>query len=363
MNAIRNILNFSHTYELPIARGYVRHWKMTEAVREILQNAIDSESPFEYELRDDNLLVHSRNSHLTPETLLLGKTSKADDKDAIGSFGEGYKIALLVLAREGYKVEVLNRDRVWKPFFQFSNQFKSEVLCISDAPAAFQNEGVTFVVGGLSPDDIRAIRDSCLFMQENIGRVTQTPFGTILRERPGKLYVGGLFVCKTELMFGYDVKPEYLKLERDRQTVSSFDLQWLTKDMWMSTERFDEIANLMKADTPDLKYSEYNAPALVKEACYKLFRAENPGAVVAKDQKELEALVQKGMTKVVVVSSPSYASAIRGAPEYAKNAPPPVSSPQQILHEWFKDHRDELRRSAIVSFKDILKLAGDWRQK
>lgn len=55
-----SILSSKRTYELPIAREYVRHWSMPEAVREIIQNALDSDSPFEYEFKDHKLYVYSR---------------------------------------------------------------------------------------------------------------------------------------------------------------------------------------------------------------------------------------------------------------------------------------------------------------
>jgi len=362
MNAIRNILNFSNTYELPIARTYVRHWGMQEAVREIIQNALDSESPFEYEFEGSELRIHSRNSHLAPETLLLGKTSKADDKDSIGSFGEGYKIALLVLAREGYDVDVLNGDRIWRPCFRYSNTFKTDVLCIEDSPAPRRNEGLSFIIGNLTPEEIAGIKNSCLYMQDNVGPIIETAFGKILRDRRGKLYVGSLFICNTQLMFGYDVKPEFLTLERDRQTVSTFDLQMLTKDMWFDSERWEEIATLMEAETPDLSYAEYGAPQMVKEACYRLFRRKHPEGIIVKDQKELEAYVEKGMTNTVYCGSP-YGSIVRSHADYVAKAPAVATSPESLLRQWFSAHRGEMRKDAIVTFKLILQQASGWRFK
>jgi hypothetical protein len=216
-------------------------------------------------------------------------------------------------------------------------------------------------VGGLTPSDEAAIRDVCLYMQDNIGAFHQTSMGRILRERPGRLYVGGLAICETKLQFGYDIKPEHLSLERDRQTVSSFDLQFATKEMWFETERWDEIADLIDKESPDLEYAEYSCPDMVKEACYRAFRAKHPGAVVAKNQEELDSLVRRGMTEVVVHRA--YAPIIAQAKSYKSEVIIPVTPPAEILRKFLSDHRKAMRGSAIEAFKDVIAKSEGWKLK
>lgn len=359
MNAITGVLFNSRTYELPITRDYVRHWGMAEAIREIIQNAIDSDSPFEYEIAGGVLVVRSRFARLEKKTLLLGATTKADAKDKIGSFGEGYKIALLVLAREGYSVQVLNGDRLWTPSFVHSRQFDAEVLCIEDTTGPRKIEGLEFHVGGLSPSDIDQVKASCLFMQDHIGALVSTGYGNILLEQKGMLYVGGLFICKTGLRYGYDIKPEFLSLERDRQTVSSWDLRNLTRDMWYETERFDEIAAMIDEGVEDLAYAEYSAPPMVKEACYRYFVKKHPGAVIAKSQDELKQLVKSGMTEVIYHER--LAPMVQSSRSYAGMAPRPVASPADVLTKWLADNRGEMRTKSIVAFRELIEQAKNWK--
>lgn len=358
---INSILSNAKTYELPIARSYVRHWGMVEAVRELIQNSIDSDSPFEYQFNDDTLSIRSRFASLPVSTLLLGATSKADNKEKIGSFGEGYKIALLVLTRLEYDVRVLNGDRVWKPVFKHSRQFDAEVLCIEDSTSQYKTEGIAFEVSGLSPADIAQIRESCLQMQDSIGEIVTTGYGDILLDRPGRLYVGGLFVCETKLQYGYNVKPEYLRLERDRQTVSSFDLQWLTKNMWFESERYNQIAELIDQEAPDLEYAEHGTPELVKEACYRAFRQKYPGAVVAKDQAELDSLVKRGMTNVVVHST--FSPIVSSYSGYKSEVVVPSMLPADVMQQWLAKHRKAMRTESIVAFKELIAASRDWRLK
>lgn len=353
---------FRKSYELPISKDYVRHWGMAEAVRELLQNAIDSDSPFEWEWRADSLIIRSKNSRLLASTLLLGNTSKAESGDKIGSFGEGYKIALLVLTRLGYPVKVHNGDRLWTPCFRMSRQFEAEVLCILDDPAEVRRQGLEVEIGGLSPADMAQIADSCLHMQATVGEVHTTRYGRILRERPGRLYVGGLFVCETDLKFGYDAKPEHLTLERDRQTVSNFDLQWLTKEMWFETERWEEIAQMIGDGVKDLEHAQYSSPEIVKDACYRAFRAKHPGAVIAKDQEELDKLVRNGMTNVIVHRE--WAPLVSQTAHYRTEVVIPVTPPVDVLRQWLAANRKKMLGASIEAFKkDLIAQADGWRLK
>lgn len=357
------------TYELSLVKDYVSHWGVKEAVRELIQNALDSASPFVYEwLRAEGepitLRLNSEFSSLSPQTLLLGATSKAEDKDAIGSFGEGYKIALLVLTRMGYEVGILNGDKLWKPRFRFNRNFGCEVLVIDETQLPNKvNNGLTFQVEGLTDDDQVAITASCIRMQDHIGAIKQTVYGDILLERPGELYVGGLFICETELEFGYNVKPEHIRLERDRRTVDGWDLKILTRDMWFETRDYDRIADLVGQECPDLAYVKYGAPDIVREACYQHFRRAHPGAVIAETQAQLEQLVKEKFT--VYVGGPAYYSAVSSAPSYrAENHNlHRVKQPLQTLEDWLRANRKAMRGSAIESFKkELLETeAPKWR--
>lgn len=360
---------FSKTYELSLTRTYVSRWGMVQAVRELIQNALDSESPFAYQFaREDDeghesfaLSLTSEFTTLQPQTLLLGATSKADSKDSIGSFGEGYKIALLVLTRLGYDVEMRNGALLWRPRFRHSKQFGEELLVIDEAPLPDKkNKGLTFVVHGLSEADVAEIRASCLQMQEAIGEMKTTEYGDILLERPHKLYIGGLFVCETELAYGYNVKPEHLRLERDRQTVDGFDLKNMTKQMWFATAEWDRIARMIEEKVPDVEYAEYSSPPLVKEACYRLFREQHPGAVVAKDQAELKALVAQGMQRVVVVSSSTYSN-VRYSASYQAQPTVRVSSPHEQLEMWFATSKYHMHDRVRSSFRKLLEASKNWR--
>ena len=348
-------------FDLPLARDYVRHWGLTEAIREIVQNAIDSDSPFEYAFMGDCLSITSRYTTLDAKTLILGSTSKADDKDKIGSFGEGYKLALLVLLRLGYNVQVLNGDKLWTPSFVHSELYDSEILRITETPVG-GNQGLSFLVQGIGNEDANRIRNTCLFMQPPMTDVIGTKYGHILPSRPGFLYVGGLMVTTTDLAYGYDILPQHIKLERDRQTVADWDLMWLIKNMWLDTQRWADVADMMERQVADVKSIQYDCPEILKEVCYRKFKEANPGAIAVGSQKELEAVVAKGMVKTVIIGG-SYHAAVTSyqAHRDTYTTHMRVQTPAEILAEWLEKNQREMRLPVRIAFKQLLALASKWK--
>lgn len=364
----------SKSYELPLNRNYVRHWGMPQAIRELLQNALDSESPFVYGFTNDetavspategwSLKLTSEFATLEPRTLLLGTTSKASEPTTIGSFGEGYKIALLVLAREGYQVDMLNGDVKWTPAFKHSRTFGDEVLVIEETPLPHKNKGLTVIVRGLDENAVHTIRDSCLKMQLEVGEVHDTRFGRVLVNRPGKLYVGSLYVCDTGFRYGYDIKPEHLKLERDRQTVSDWDLGMLALEMLLEAKSYAEVAKMILDNVPDVRYAEWNMPQLLKEEVYRQWRENFPGKTVARDHQELKALVAQGFKQTVVVTGSVY-GAITSNPDYKASIPKiQHGEPVEMLREWFAKHSGCLTHEATKDWAAILMQAKFWEWK
>lgn len=311
--------NLIRTIELPLSPDYVRSWGVSQAIRELIQNAIDSEAEFQYAFEGDTFIVGSPGVVLHPRTLILGTTSKADDDDKIGSFGEGYKIAMVVLLREGKEVRVTNGDVDWVPEFRYSHTYGADILCVNEFERECPARSLEFRVSGLSHTDTTAIHESCLAMQPPMVDAITVPMGRILPSRAGKLYVGGLFVCDTDLDYGYDIKPCHIKLERDRMTVDSWDLMSNVRDMWFSTKDWDTVASMMERGVEDLRHAEYTSPELLKEACYNLFIKTNGNkALSATSQKEVNELVAKGMTKVVVTNR-VFHSAVTSHPKYKED--------------------------------------------
>jgi len=160
--------------------------------------------------------------------------------------------------------------------------------------------------------------------------------GDILLDRPGELYVGSLLISdKHNLKFGYNVKPEFISLERDRQTVSDWDLRCLTRDMWYESKRHDEVAQMIYDDVPDLYYARYSSPELIKAALMELFDKRHPGALLAESPSELKRMIEKGMVNTVYVGSTTHGVIGDYAPMVSRrNESIRVQTPTEFLTSW-----------------------------
>ena len=351
------------TYPLSLSRSYVEHWGMPESVREFIQNALDSESPFEYAFEGDALTITSRYASLSPRTLLLGATSKAGNADAIGSFGEGYKLGLLVLTRLGFSVVIHNGAKLWTPAFELNDDFGEEMLVVKETEAPFDNQSVEFKVSGLTFEHQEQIRSMCLFMQPAMDDVIGTELGSILPSRPGQLYVGGLFVCKTDMAYGYDMLPSVLRLERDRQTVASYEFELGCARTWLATGQWELIARLMEKGIKDVEDVRFvGIPDPLKDACAKRYIKRYGDAVPVSSQKEAEDRNAAGARRTAYVGA-SYGAAITSSRVYKESgfAAEPIPSPRERLEQWFEDNKRYMPRIPKVKFKQLHEQAARWK--
>lgn len=119
----------SECYELSLTPNYVSDWTFNDALRELIQNGIDQETirpdnkfSIDYDEGKEVIRLVNKNAKLKISTLLLGKSNKSNDEDTVGQFGEGYKIAALVLNRLGKTFTIYNNEKkeIWTSRFKNS---------------------------------------------------------------------------------------------------------------------------------------------------------------------------------------------------------------------------------------------------
>ena len=216
-----------------ISVNYVRDWTVENAVRELLQNAIDA-APFEV----GTGWIHS-SKQLELDALLMGESTKTADQ--LGKFGEGLKLAMLVLIRNGYTVQISSGHHVITPVLQESFNGKTTMQYRIDHADEY-HEGCTILT------DLDADWYQYLLPEPAHVRHLDEP----------KLYIGGLFICDLKgFKFGYNLAPNTVPLGRDRNVVSEFDLAWETSNYWAKNQHnnYTMLAKLLLSpDYKDLTY-------------------------------------------------------------------------------------------------------------
>lgn len=307
------------TYPLSISPDYCADWDHYDAIREILQNALDSEGGTSIKFDGDSLIIMNEGVKLSPSTLLLGVSSKSDEDNSVGGFGEGYKIACLILKREGYGVEIHNSDLLWEPVWEESSLYDTRVLTIHEKPLERDTGALTFIINGLTQEDIEVLKERCLYLRESLGEVLVTDHGRILLEEEGRLYVGGLFVSKTGMKYSYDFHPSILKLNRDRKCVCDWDLGEATANIWLRTNKPETIAEMLFEDIKDVEKFEHSwlvSCEDVRTEAAKIWKREYKAKPLASDSDEQDIMCKEGYNEVKVTGKKAFTSVVKSSTIY-----------------------------------------------
>lgn len=352
--------------ELTLAPNYVPTWTLVDAVRELFQNALDqqkqnseNEASWNYDDVTCVLTISNATSKLTAASLLLGQTTKADDKSTIGQFGEGYKIATLVLLREGKNVVFYNYGarEIWRPRFVKSRRFGSDILTFFIEKKAVWEKvpsaDLVIAIEGISADEYYGqIVPSNLHLRSDFEIVEETEYGDVLN-LAGKVFVNGLYVCDYEpYTYGYNFKPEYIRLDRDRKMVSDFDLRWMASKMWSGSNNTDKVLEMISESKADVAFLEdVSYSKKWRDLAAEKFKdVYGPEAIPVTSQEEMDS-VPAGYKGIVV--SHSYSALIKGSSSFVMPEPD-STSPLDELQDWFDSIKSKLDSDEIEQFEAIM---------
>lgn len=370
-------------FELSISTGYVPDWGIVEAFRELYQNAIDNETinpenkaSFSFVQEDEKtgtVRITNRTSVLTKESLLLGSTTKANDENTIGKHGEGYKIAFMVLLRNGKKIKVYNSSakEIWEVRLvksrKYNGQLVTTVFVQKDAVWKKKtDDNLTIEVSGITHEEYAEVIDKNLHLRE-YKSVAVGEYGEILLDEneAGRVYVEGLYVCESKgFKYGYNLKASRINLDRDRKLVDSFHLEWETSGMWVklsseNAEYRERFAKLVSEHTRDVSKSANNdcftyTAAEAYEAVYEKFLRENgSNAVPVTDNLKYEEVKRSSSYRPVIVSE-DIATMIHKSKTYVEPVEIAVKPVSVKLSEWLEGVKDRLSDDEIDDLETLI---------
>ena len=377
-------------FELSLSSNYVSHWTVVEAIRELFQNALDQETEnadnkmfFDYSSSDEVLRIGNKSSILDVKSLLLGESTKRASTSTIGQFGEGYKLALLVLSHLNKGITIYNygAKEVWYPKLIKSRKYGGQQILVVDVDKKFfwqtvPDDNLVFEIKDITRDEYIEICDSNLHLRPAMETI-DTTYGDIIIDDAyrGQVFVKGLYVNTVEkLAYGYNFKPQHMKLDRDRKMVTDFDLKWKTSLMWKEcgNEHAIELAKTGAMDVTYLQEAWTNRSEqfeAMASTAYQSFRSEHgPKAYPVSTQDEADKIVRrfgKGKVEPVIVTV-SYQAVVKASPEFKKEDEEYVAeeileqSPYERLSDFYDKAYDNLSEEQREEFDAILEESKSW---
>lgn len=327
-------------HKMSLSVNYVSDWGVQEALRELFQNAIDWGN-WSWSISEaGELCITSHEAGLDNRTLLLGHSVKAEG--SIGKFGEGYKLAMLVLCRLGYQCWIENQKELWQPKLINSRTYGCQQLVFDTSPLVrdYPTEGLVFVVQGLTKQNMNDLNDRNLHVHPAPVLHTVKAGKILSTSQAGRMYVGGLFICTLpDFVHGYDFRPDEVKLDRDRRMLGSFDVSWCTSKMWTEANDVKYAASMVKESKPDVAHVVYHEVNTIAEELHDDFvETYGEDAVAVSSQGQAERAREEGHENIVIVSEPEFA-VMRRAPNYSYPTPRITKlTPTQILQEYYDSH-------------------------
>lgn len=251
--------------KLSMTDSYASHWDSRAGIREIVQNWYDGmvekvpyfgdleiskeiseetwigkwnsqvHGTLVYDNTSKKLLFHNFNTSLERKILLLGSTSKKDNKNFVGKFGEGLKVGILALLREKKKINIRSGRELWEFDVIDDDDFGgSKVLCVKIHQSPIDHATAT-EISGVEAHEWELIKKDFLFLNFTENKV-HTPKGTVLLDPQynHKLYVKGFWISDMKeegLLMGIDARE--LTLDRDRRAVvKRAELDNLVSEIW-----------------------------------------------------------------------------------------------------------------------------------
>lgn len=367
-------------YELTLTPNYVLDWTFNDAIRELIQNGtdqevLDKENNFsiEYDRERQVLRLKNSKSALKINTLLLGRSSKAANKDTVGQFGEGYKIAALVLNRIGKTFTVLNNEKneIWESRFKNSEKWLEKILAFYISKKETEDTGLCIEVGNVSWSEYNNLSDvwigMCGFDYEKV----ETQYGEILtdEEFAGNVFVNGLFVdCNSDLQYGYNFKPKYINLERDRKTCDTWNVEDITSKMIAEGMvsggiPIEVVRRMVESNKDDVYHLEFNTylgdVKKVQEMLVESFDEQNPQpySIPVSSQEEIKKVKAYGGNPVVVPSKVASLLKNEAAKRFEELTKIPCGEGMTLKDRflrWYDAYSEKLSDAARAELKSLI---------
>ena len=358
-------------FQLTLSPDYVKDWSIKDGIREFIQNSIDQETvdPINKSyIKASNgcMIIENNESILKHSTLLLGGGDKSNNENLIGGFGEGYKVALLVLIREGFKVHIANYGlgELWEPEISYSHEYQTDLLKIVCRPllhGANISKGVSVIITKSDFSFSAILSEVSLNHQPYKVIAKHNSYGEVLDPDitgKGKIFIGGLYISTSEeLEYSYNFNPGILKIGRDRNITDTFDIKYYAGNNIftnISNEYIEDFMKHLHNKIPDLEYiSKHSLPNLAKQVIEEQYK----DLVVISCETDKQVLTDNGISSKSAIVVPTVIKDFiwNQGLSATSNTPIKRKSVKDLLEEFLERHQEALTTEQYEELSNIAK--------
>ena len=218
-------------------------------------------------------------------------------------------------------------------------------------------------ISGISPEEYEKVTNSNLHLQGDYQKI-ETMYGDILEEpeHKGRIFVGGLYICEEpRLDIGVDFKPCYVRLERDRSMVNSFDVRWYASKMIEDAQDAELLKKSIDSYSGQYILCECVPEDLKNEIAEDFINEYGVKAAPVTDQKDMEALKKRGYKPVIVseakkkvILDSAYFEDVKEENKKIKESQKPLSERFYIFAEKIETKLNEDETIELYGFLDEL---------
>ena len=329
-----------------MSKDYCSDWTPVHALRELAQNAIDSGQNYTCDYSDDEVRIVTRNATLPMAVFTLGVSQKSEG--AIGKYGEGFKIAMLVLTREGLDPVIVSGNlRITGLFSPHEvtgvDTFK---LVLTEEEVALNT--IDFTCSNSGIDLAQLAEEVTAFSNDPLAKTNTMD---LLHDRIGFVYVNGLLVTKdSNLKFGYNISPDLIELNRDRRSISGLSLALgkLHAERASDSVKLSLLYDLLVQGAYDVTDVRWFLTYTQKKWMADAFRRQYGDIGIQRIGSD-----GRGITV-----TDNLFGILNGNIEEVKIIDP--EAPEQVLNQFVIDNRRFMRRDIRVRFDKLIEKSKGW---
>lgn len=228
----------------PITSDYAKDWTIMKALKELISNALDADEKCSITFKDGEMIISDKGEGLSRQNLLFGSTTKKTDDKKIGMFGEGLKMASLVLARNKRKFRLVTKGFEYTARIERDKLFNADVLVLELKPSR-KRIGTDIYIQSTETETNSAKANFLAFNKEYVEVAPNIyDFKSGKSKYKKGFFVNGMFVMSSESIFSYNIKNKGV-IGRDRNNVNTDLVKREVEQSWRKCDSKKAIEKLL----------------------------------------------------------------------------------------------------------------------